>query len=61
MQKGEIIMWMKSQNIWKRNSLFYITPSIFYYQDSGFVEEKSLTIAWLCWQVEIGTTLDYRR
>ena len=54
-------MWMKSQNIWKRSSVFYITPSIFYYQDSGFIEEKSLTIAWLCWQVEIGTTLDYRR
>ena len=54
-------MWMRSENCWKRSGLFYLLPSIYYYQDSGFVEDRSITLAWLFWQVEIGTTLDYRR
>jgi len=54
-------MWCRSENCWKRSSVFHILPALIYYRDSGFVEEKSLTFAWLFWQVEIGTTLDYNR
>jgi len=51
-------MWMRSENCWKRSQLFYVLPSIVYYQDSGFVSDKSITFAWLWFCVEIGTTID---
>lgn len=51
-------MWMRSENSWKRSRLFYFLPSLIYYQDSGFVEDKSLTLAWLWWSIEVGLTID---
>lgn len=51
-------MYFRSENCWKRSGTFYVLPSLVYYKDSGFVEERSLTLSFLFWSVEIGTTLD---
>ena len=51
-------MWTRTENCWKRSQLFYILPSIVYYQDSGFLSDRSITFAWLCFSVEVGVILD---
>lgn len=52
-------MWLQTENCWKRSSVFYFFPTLYYYSDSGFIKEKTLTLAWLFWQVEVGSTIDY--
>ena len=51
-------MWYKFENCWKKSRVIYILPCIVYYQDSGFVEDKSLTFSWLCFEFEVGLTID---
>lgn len=53
-------MYTRFENCWKRSSMFYLLPSIIYYKDSGFVEERSITLSFLFWSVEIGSTVDVR-
>lgn len=52
-------MYCINQNCWKRNGIFYATPSIAILHDEicGF----SLEAAWLCWSVEIGKVKKWER